>query len=106
MIFIITNVLTFFSRRVIMEFEWDEDKNSMNIKKHGISFEEAIAVFLDPLVIEHFDHEHSDEYEQRWRAYGYVHKLLALTFTERNGITRIISARKATAQEEEELLHG
>ena len=78
-------------------------KNSMNIKKHGIGFEEAAAVFYDPLVIEHFDHENSGT-EERWRAYGFVHKLLAVVFTEREGVMRIISARKATRTEEEELL--
>ena len=85
-----------------MIFEWDEEKNAKNIKKHGIGFEEAIAVFFDPLIIEHFDREHSSE--ERWRAYGFVHKLLAVTFTERAGVTRIISARKATKMEEKELL--
>ena len=47
-----------------MEFEWDEDKNSMNIKKHGIGFEEAIAVFLDPLAVELYDKGHSDTEER------------------------------------------
>ncbi|GHV84950.1 hypothetical protein AGMMS50230_05580 [Spirochaetia bacterium] len=88
-----------------MKFEWDEEKNSLNIQKHGIGFEEAVAVFLDPLIIEHFDQEHSNEYEERWRAYGYFHRLMAVTFTERNGSIRIISARKATRTEEEELLY-
>ncbi|MDR2471277.1 MAG: BrnT family toxin [Treponema sp.] len=84
-----------------MVFEWDEEKNAVNIAKHGVGFEEAIAVFLDPLVIEEFDSSHSDVYEERWRAYGRVHKLLVVTFTERDGVTRIISARRATKMEEE-----
>ncbi|MCL1927998.1 MAG: BrnT family toxin [Treponema sp.] len=86
-----------------MEFEWDEEKNSMNIKKHGVGFEEAIAVFLDPLAVELYDREHSNN-EERWRAYGFVHEFLAVTFTERNGIRRLFSARKATKTEKEELL--
>ena len=86
-----------------MEFEWDEDKNLTNIQKHGIGFEEAIAVFLDPLAVVQFDKEHS-YCEDRWRAYGFVHKLLAVTFTEKDGIKRIISARKATKTEEDELI--
>ena len=86
-----------------MIFEWNEEKNSVNVKKHGVGFEETIAVFFAPLIIEHFDPEHSST-EDRWRAYGFVHKLLAVTFTEQNGVIRIISARKATKREEEELL--
>lgn len=85
-----------------MVFEWDEEKNAINIKKHGIGFEEAAAVFFDPLVVEQFDSGHSDG-EERWRAYGFVRKLLAVSYTRRNGVTRIISARKASKAEEEGL---
>ncbi len=42
-----------------MKFEWDDDKNRKNIKNHGISFEESIAVFFDPTRIERFDYKHS-----------------------------------------------
>jgi len=91
-----------------MVFEWDEEKNAANIKKHGIGFEEAAAVFCDPLIVEQYDLcqydiDSTDQYEERWLAFGFVTCWLAVSFTERDGIIRIISARKATQQEVEEL---
>jgi uncharacterized DUF497 family protein len=87
-----------------MVFEWDEEKNASNIRKNGVGFEEAAAVFLDPLLVEQFDGEHSGG-EERWRAYGLVRRkrLLVVSYTRRNGLTRIISARKATKAEKEGL---
>nr|WP_043923269.1 BrnT family toxin [Leadbettera azotonutricia] len=89
-----------------MEFEWDEEKNMANIQKHGVAFEDAIYVFLDPLYCEIFDWEHSSEFEERWIAYGLVNRVLMVSFIEQNDITRVISARRATRSEEEAYYYG
>ncbi|GHU85162.1 hypothetical protein FACS189473_3870 [Spirochaetia bacterium] len=52
------------------EFEWDEEKNAANIRKHGIAFEEAVYAFLDPIHAEIYDWNHSTCLEERWIAYG------------------------------------
>lgn len=85
-----------------MQFEWDDDKATRNQALHGVSFEEAIEVFLDPYALEEFDEAHS-EFEDRFQRLGISSKrLLLVVFTERNGDSiRIISARKATSREEE-----
>ena len=83
-------------------FDWDESKYAANINKHGISFNEAATVFLDPYVIESYDHEHSD-FEDRFIAIGISKNLNLLVvchcFREESGVIRIISARKATKGE-------
>ena len=83
-----------------MRFEWDEEKNLINIKKHdGISFSMAVRVFLDENRIEKYDLDHSTE-EDRYNVIGMVEKLLFVVYTEREKDTiRIISARKATKEE-------
>jgi hypothetical protein len=85
-----------------MTFEWDEQKNYLNKKKHdGISFEYAARVFLDAKRIEFLDEIHSDEKEVRYNVIGCVNKILFVVYTEKDDdIIRIISARKATAKEE------
>ena len=84
-----------------MNIEWDEKKNKINIKKHGISFEHAARVFTDPLRKENYDARHSDNEEVRTIAIGIaVNRLLFVSFTEPDSETvRIISARKADAHE-------
>ena len=80
-------------------FEWDEDKASANIRKHGISFETAGRVFQDDSLIEIFDSLHSDD-ENRMLAIGLVDEILSVVYTERHEQTiRLISARKATKKE-------
>ena len=85
-----------------MIFEWDENKNKINKMKHGISFELAARVFLDKDRIEKLDIEHSTFFEERSNIIGRVSNLLILfvVTTDRNGKTRIISARKAEPDEE------
>jgi uncharacterized DUF497 family protein len=85
-----------------MECEWDEKKNKLNQKKHGISFEEAKEVFQDPNAIEFFDEEHSEN-EDRYICLGDIGELVIVVviFTDRNGIARLISARSAEPIEEE-----
>lgn len=78
-----------------MKFEWDSEKNEINKRKHGISFETAAKVFNDPLYIEMYDSEHSAE-EDRYIAIGKVEEVLFVVFTERKEKIRLISARLAT----------
>ena len=81
-----------------MHFEWDEDKNQLNLKKHGIDFETAILVFNDMQRIEIFDLEHSVE-EDRYNTIGMVNDVLFVVYTERKDNIRLISARLATKTE-------
>jgi hypothetical protein len=78
-----------------LEFEWDEEKNKLNKKKHGISFETAQMVFQDPYRIEFFDDENSKN-EQRYDVIGMVNDMLFVVYTERVNKIRLISARLAT----------
>ncbi len=90
----------------VYDFEWDTIKATSNLKKHGVTFEQATSIFLDQLSLTVFDAEHS-EYEERWFTLGYSidGKLLAVAHTYRasslSGVKiRIISARPATKQEQ------
>ncbi len=87
-----------------MDFEWDERKNLSNKKKHGVSFEIAVRVFLDEKRIEKLDIAHSTIDEERFNIIGKVSNTLILfvVSTDRNGKTRLISARKAEPEEEDE----
>ncbi len=79
-------------------FEWDDVKARSNLSKHDVSFEIARAVFDDPNRTEEPD---DDPDEERWIATGMAsEKCLVVVFTERNGRTRIISARKANVHEQ------
>jgi uncharacterized protein len=84
-----------------MEFEWNPDKAELNHKKHGISFEEAATVFNDSLSVTFPDPEHSVG-ESRYVIIGVSRfgKLLIISHTDRGAKVRIISARKATRQEQ------
>jgi hypothetical protein len=84
-----------------MLFEWDEEKERINIAKHGIDFETAARVFADENRLELYDARHSDE-EDRYMAIGMIGDVMyivTVVFTERNEAIRLISARKATKQE-------
>ena len=81
-----------------MIFEWDEDKNKANIKKHKISFEAAKYVFNDDSRIEIYDFQHSTD-EDRYNTIGMVNDVLFVVYTERSEAIRLISARLATEAE-------
>lgn len=87
-----------------MIFEWDDNKNSVNIKNHGISFEQAQEVFDDPMQLSKLDHRFNYR-EERWVTLGSTknQKLLVvanLFFSdEGDEIIRIISARGANSKE-------
>jgi uncharacterized protein len=86
----------------MISFEWDPAKDKVNVKKHGISFEEAQSVFYDEFAVQFFDEEHSSE-EERFLMLGMSinAQLLIVCHCERSGgsVIRIISARKATRKE-------
>ncbi len=86
-----------------MEFEWDESKAAANLKKHGVSFDEAETVFDNVLAVI-FDDEAHSEGERREIIIGHSrnNRLLLISFTERSNVIRIISARLATRRERED----
>lgn len=84
-----------------MDFQWDEIKNEINQKKHGVSFEEAKTVFYDEQALLEYDELHSDS-EDRFRILGRSARgniLLVVHCIREEKIIRIISSRKATATE-------
>ena len=89
-----------------MIYEWNEEKNKLNIAKHGISFEEAKEVFEDPFQIAKLDKRFS-YFEERWVTVGSTKKyqilVVANLFFTDDGeeIIRIVSARKANKSERE-----
>ena len=90
-----------------MSFEWDEEKASANLEKHGVSFEEAQTVFDDPLYVDFYDPEHSYE-EHRYIILGESHqgRLLLVSYTERGGVIRLISSRETTPAERRDYEEG
>ena len=85
-------------------FEWDEEKNLANQRKHGVSFEHAVLAFADPLVVSYKESEVDGE--ERWQTFGRVEGLLLLlvahtVWSEESGqeVIRIISARPATGKD-------
>ncbi|HEX4481108.1 MAG TPA: BrnT family toxin [Rudaea sp.] len=85
----------------MIEFRWDKSKADANLRKHGVSFEEARTVFFDDLAVQFFDDEHSAD-EERFLLLGMSNtaQLLLVCHCERyGGVIRLISARRATKNE-------
>lgn len=86
-----------------IKFEWDENKNTINKRKHGISFEEAQTVFRDEEALVIDDPDHSQE-EERFIILGFSEKANLLVvchcYRASDSIMRLISARKATRTEQ------
>jgi hypothetical protein len=86
----------------MIKFEWDSTKAATNLKKHGVSFEEAQSVFYDEFAVQFFDNDHSPD-EERFLLLGMSTgaRLLLVCHCERGAghVIRIISARKATKRE-------
>ena len=81
-------------------FEWQASKAEANFGKHGVSFEEALTVFADPLARIFSDPDHSaDETRELIVGHSTRQRLLIVSFTERGRRVRIISARCATKRE-------
>jgi uncharacterized DUF497 family protein len=83
-----------------MRFEWDGDKAKANVKRHRVSFDEAVTVFYDPLAATFADPDHSDD-ESRFLTVGYSARgrLVVVSHVERGTATRLITARRASAHE-------
>jgi len=90
-----------------MQFEWDKEKAGINFQKHGVSFEEASTVWDDYFVVDLYDDDHSIE-ENRFLIAGesVQNRLLIVSYTEKHGKIRIISARELTPKERREYEHG
>ena len=93
------------SVEIVYDFEWDAAKARTNLRKHGVSFRAATAVFRDPLARTIFDDEHSED-EERWvtlgRAQNGQYLVVVHTFaqvSEAEIHIRVISARAADRQE-------
>ncbi len=88
-----------------LRFEWDKRKERANVKKHGISFDEARTVFYDENAVQFFDPDHSDD-EDRFILLGISFRVRVLVvchcFRKSDAVVRIISARKADGDEENE----
>ena len=93
-----------------MEFEWDANKATSNLKKHGIRFEEAVLVFDDPQHLSRHDRYENGEY--RWQTIGLVHGVTvvlvahSVRFESGTEVIRIISARKADGKERSRYEHS
>lgn len=83
-----------------MNYEWDPQKAKTNFEKHGVSFEEGITVFNDPLYVDFYDPDHSAD-EHRYIIIGLssAGQLLLVSYTERENTIRLISAREVTSAE-------
>lgn len=92
-----------------IKFEWDENKNQINQKKHGVNFDEASSVFLDEKAILFDDPEHSED-EARFLLLGMSENanvcMVCHCYRESDTVIRIISARKATKKEVERYVRG
>jgi uncharacterized DUF497 family protein len=83
-----------------VRFEWHRAKAEENLRRHRVSFDEAVTVFYDPLSATFADEEHcADEARLITVGYSARGRLLVVAHTERAGRVRIISARRATARE-------
>ena len=83
-----------------LAFEWDPRKASLNLAKHGVSFEEATRVFVDPLarIFEDVDHP-AAEHREIIVGHSEAGRLLVVCFVERSTAVRLFSARPATPRE-------
>ena len=88
------------------EFEWDEAKAGSNLRKHGVTFEEAMTVFLDELAVPFEEGRHSDRVVLIGESQ--LGRTVLVVFTERvaSGIIRIMSARRATKRERRAYAEG
>lgn len=90
-----------------MQFEWDQKKAKSNLSKHGVSFEEAKTVFDDPLYVDFYDPDHSEE-EDRYIIVGEssLKRILLVSYKERKDKIRIISSRQVTKNERQAYEEG
>ena len=84
-----------------MSFEWDPNKATINFNKHGVDFADAVTIFYDSNAVTINDHDHDEErfVTIGMDAYG---RILVVVYTWRDDVIRIISARKATKNEQKQ----
>jgi hypothetical protein len=88
-------------------FQWDPWKAASNLKRHGVSFQEAIGVFSNPLAQIFDDEDHAtDDRREIIIGHSARERLLLVSFTEREDAIRIISARKVTKNERKDYEEG
>jgi uncharacterized DUF497 family protein len=95
---------TWYAESVI--YEWDPRKAKENLRKHGVSFEEAATVFLDPLALTFFDPDHSEEDREITIGFSNVHRVVFVSHCQRGNRIRLISARKAARKERTQYEEG
>jgi uncharacterized DUF497 family protein len=85
-----------------MKFQWDPKKAAINLRKHGMSFDEAVTVFKDPLALIFDDNVHSvSEPREIIIGHSILNRLVLVCFTVRDEqFIRIFSARRATRHEQ------
>ena len=90
-----------------MTFEWDEEKEEANVAKHGVSFEEAKTILEDPLYVDFYDPDHSQD-EHRYIMIGLSNQgsLLIASYAGCNDMIRMITARQVTRSEREAYEEG
>jgi uncharacterized DUF497 family protein len=85
----------------VIGFDWDERKSELNLAKHGIDFDDASEVFYRPIILRRSDRNN----EERWVAIGHSeNRLIAVVFTRRADVIRIISARRARKMKKENIV--
>ena len=93
----------------MISFLWDSKKNATNIKKHGVSFSDAQTIFYDENAIKYYDPDHSED-EDRFIMLGLSFQLRILVvchcYRENDSVIRIITARKASNNEEDAYWRG
>ncbi len=82
-----------------VQFEWDAAKAASNLAKHGVTFDQGIRVFTDPAHLTVADTRHATEVRENTTGLTAGVILLTVTHTDRAGITRLISARRASGKE-------
>lgn len=88
-----------------MQYEWDGQKRLSNARKHGIDFQDAVAIFASDTVL--MEDDRFDYGERRFISLGLLQgRVIVVVHTEQSGVTRIISARKATKYEQNIYFQG
>jgi len=88
-----------------MKFEWDEQKRTVNARKHSIDFRDAVEIFAGGTVM--MEDDRFDYGERRFVSFGLLQgRVIAVVHTELEGVARIISARKATKYEQRIYFEG
>mgnify|MGYP003373784627 FL=1 len=84
------------------DFEWDPDKERLNVRKHKVRFTYAVRVFLDPSRLDVVDDREEYGEERRVTTGRIEERVFVVVYTDRGEVIRLISARKADASEEED----